>query len=472
MAPVLPHHRHDDAELARRVAAGDGAAFAALDGRHRAALIRYAGSLVRRSEHDAEDIVQDVLISVHEQLRAGNPPDELRSWLYRLTRNRAINVVRRARWGDESLESETLGSRDDREEPDAVLRRKTALRHLVDDLADLPVRQRNALLAREVDGQSPEQVATQLGVSVAAAQMLATRARENLIKTREARDADCVDMRHVLLEARERGARPTEHALRHVKACDPCRAYQRDIRRLSRQLQALNPSFGLPLLAGLVKLAGGGGGKIALGAGAALVIATTGGVLVTAAKKHDAGDPAPFRFGGIKTGGSIPKGVALVGVRVQMPAGAPPRGERRSVTLTCPRRMKYAGPVDDTEQRADVQWNPAGDPIPGYSSRARIEFSNRALPRAYAVDVAIKCIMPAANGSIVRNPRLPKRGERAGRICVNSDYLKQSPGRIPVGYVYRNQPLSILRRSASGSWTRVVLDSGFGGWVRTNALCR
>ena len=47
-----------------------------------------------------------------------------------------------------------------------MLRRKEAVRRLMEDLADLPVKQRMALLARELDDQSPEQVAAQLGVSV------------------------------------------------------------------------------------------------------------------------------------------------------------------------------------------------------------------------------------------------------------------------------------------------------------------
>ena len=136
-------------------------------------------------------------------------------------------------------------------------------------------------------------------MSVAAAQMLATRARENLIKTRAARDADHADIRAALLEAHERGVRPTEHVLRHVKRCDECRAYQREIRRLSKQLQALNPALGLPLLAGLAKLAGGGGGKAAVAAGAAaVVIAATGGVLVLSTDTARTGDPAPFRIKG------------------------------------------------------------------------------------------------------------------------------------------------------------------------------
>ena len=94
MTALLTRSRPDDAELARRVVAGDDAASAALDERHRKPLVRYARSLLRRSEHDA----QDVLIRAHSALRDGHGPDELRPWLYRLTRNRAIDEVRRARW--------------------------------------------------------------------------------------------------------------------------------------------------------------------------------------------------------------------------------------------------------------------------------------------------------------------------------------------------------------------------------------
>ena len=479
MATVLHPRGRDDAQLARRVSAGDSAAFAILYERHRGALVRYAGSLLRRSEHDAEDVVQDVLVRAHDALRAGDVPDELRPWLYRLTRNRAIDEVRRKRWGDEALDGErTFFSADAREEPEVALRRKESMRRLVEDLAGLPVRQREALLARELDGLGPEQVATQLGVSIAAAQKLAIRARENLVKTREARDADCDLIRGVLLDAHERGVRPTEHGLRHVKECAACRAYGRDVRRLSRQLQALNPAFGMPLAAALVKLAGSGGGKFALGAGAAVVIAATGGVIVTAAKKHEAGDPSPYRFtaglGGrptVKTGGSIPKGVALVTARVQMPAGPPVDGKQRSVTLACPPGMKYNGPSSDSEQRSDVQWNPSQDAVHGVSTSARLVFSDAVLPRAYAVDVGILCIKPAANGSLVVNQRLPQRGERAGRVCAKFDYLRPAPEGVMTSVVGRGRPLSIVRRSPSGRWTWVIMDDRTKGWLKTSSLC-
>ncbi len=479
MASLLQRTGPDDAELARAIAAGDGSAFATLDERHRRALTRYARSLLRRSEHDAEDVVQDVLIRAHDALRAGNGPDELRPWLYRLTRNRAIDEVRRARWGDEALdEAASLG--DDRDDPDAVLRRRETMRRLVDDLADLPVRQRTALLARELDDQSPEQVAAQLGVSVPAAQMLATRARENLLKTRAARDADHADIREALLDAHERGVRPSEHVLRHVKECDACRAYGTQLRRLSKQLQALNPGLvALPIIGAIAKVVGGGGGKILAASAAAIVLAATGGVLVLAGDSFEAGDPAPFLLKGeealtgktVTTSDPIPSRTALVTARVRVPVQPPKAGERRSVTVTCPPAMKVAG-MQAPEQALPLSYGLSKGTIIGFSRKARIDFGRARLDRSYDVTVGVLCRRPDRNGSIASNPRLPQRGEQPGRICADSALLYRSPGKLFVGTVFRNQPVSIQRRSASADWARVVPDVGSGGWVKAATLCR
>jgi RNA polymerase sigma factor (sigma-70 family) len=221
-----------DADLVQHVSSGDDSAFAVLDARHRPALIRYAASLLR-SRHDAEDVVQDVLIRVHHALRHGGRPDELRPWLYRMTRNRAIDELRRVRWGVGSLADDDLLGDDRRADPAGILVHRESLHHLLEDLAGLPQRQREALLARELEGRSPAQVAAQLGVSVMAAQKLVARARANLVKTRDARDTDCRLIVALLLDAHARGVRPTEHAVRHVGRCDSCRAYQCDIRRLA-----------------------------------------------------------------------------------------------------------------------------------------------------------------------------------------------------------------------------------------------
>jgi RNA polymerase sigma factor (sigma-70 family) len=497
MAPTLNRLRADDAELARRVGAGDVAAFTTLDKRHRAALVRYAGSLLRRSEHDAEDVVQDVLVRAHEVLRGGRPPEELRPWLFRLTRNRAIDEVRRKRWSDESLQAGHGLANDVRQDPETVLRRREALRRIVEDLADLPVNQRAALVARELDGQTPEQVAAQLGVSVDAAHHLATRARANLIRARDARDADCDVVRVALLDAHERGVRPTEQALRHRNGCDACRAYQRDIRRLSRRLQALHPILGIPLLAGLVQFGGGGATKAAVGAAVAVALAATGGIVVLRSDVHEAGDPAPFRLlslrdsqGRVVTRGTpIPEGFTVVTARIRVaadPRATPrdPLGRRPGVTLPCPRGMKLGSlQFPNVEPPPGLALGYARDSIPGYSTSGRLEITHRGLQRPVVLTVGIDCRRPNRYGGLSPDPRrlerALERGERRlAHVCARHTgvNLRDAPGGQPVDFVSRGAPVAIQRRNRSAVWTLVVPDQRsrgrlIEGWMRSSELC-
>lgn len=484
MASVLRRSRDEDAELARRAGAGDGAAFAMLDARHRRALVRYAGSLLRRSEHDAEDVVQDVLIRAHEALRAGDAPHELRPWLYRLTRNRAIDEVRRKRWGDKSLDDAHVVVAHERDDPDAVLSRRESMRRLVEDLAALPVRQREALLARELDGQRPQQVAAQLGVTVDAAQKLAIRARENLVKTRAARDADCDGVRAVLLAAHERGVRPSEHGLRHVSGCDTCRAYQRDIRRLSRRLHALDPAFVLPIAGGVAKLVAGGGAKAAAGAAAAVAVVATGGIVVLGTDVVEEGDPAPFRLAGIRDangrpvtpGDPVPGNNIVQLARVRLPAGPRTPLPRPTLTIPCPAGMRLAGMQMPELRVPRLALVLSKESIPGHSTSARIEIVHTGLKRSYDVTVGISCRRPDATGSIAQDPRKLAPGERLGHVCTDGTgvNIRDAPNGRPLGFATRSAPVAIQRRDASGRWTRVALDTRLEveGWIRTSDVCR
>ncbi len=180
MPAVLPYHRHDDAELARRVAAGDSGAFATLDSRHRAALTRYAGSLVRRSEHDAEDVVQDALIRAYHGLRATDRPMALRPWLYMIVRNRALDALRTPQRAD-SYDDELLRMRPVADaDPAYRSEQRDEMRFIVDEIARLPERQRIALVMREFDGRTHAETAEALDTTVPATKSLIIRARSNL----------------------------------------------------------------------------------------------------------------------------------------------------------------------------------------------------------------------------------------------------------------------------------------------------
>jgi hypothetical protein len=82
--------------------------------------------------------------------------------------------------------------------------------------------------------------------------------------------------------------------------------------------------------------------------------------------------------------------------------------------------------------------------------------------------------VPAAGRKRVAGgqPPLTRRGEEAGRVGARPEYLYRSPGRVVIGTVFRGQPLSIERRSASGRWAQVISDTRNQGWLKARSLCR
>jgi hypothetical protein len=209
---------------------------------------------------------------------------------------------------------------------------------------------------------------------------------------------------------------------------------------------------------------------------------TSGGVGVLGSAVSAPGEPAPFALLGLRTppgahvaaGDPVPPGIVVVSARVSVPAGTPAAGEKRSITLSCPTAMKFAGytqPAQYVPPKAVTSIGPR-DAIPGYSASARIRIDPGAEPVAFEVNVGILCRTPDASGSIAEHPRKLRRGERRGRICVDAEKLSRMPGYGFEGYVHRGQPVAIQRRSKSGAWTRIVSDYGQKGWIRTSALCR
>ena len=145
----------------------------------------------------------------------------------------------------------------------STLSRRHELRRLIEDLADLPEQQRAALLMRELDGLSHEEVASALEVTPAASRQLVKRARSGLVAAAEARDADCAAIREVLLTAHDERRRPSEHALRHVRGCSACREFRDGLKATRGRLRALSRRSALGPLAGILQLLGGGGAAAA-----------------------------------------------------------------------------------------------------------------------------------------------------------------------------------------------------------------
>ena len=203
-------------------------------------------------------------------------------------RNLCIDELRRNRLPTTELtDGDRAGAGED---VYSTLSRRHELRRLIEDLADLPEQQRAALLMRELDGLSHDEVADALDISPAASRQLVKRARTGLIAAAEARDADCAAIRDVLLTAHDERRRPSEHALRHLKTCGACREFRDNLKATRSRLRALVPPIGMGPLAGVLHLIGGGAAatsKVAVTAGCCAVLAAGGAAVAwQAGERH------------------------------------------------------------------------------------------------------------------------------------------------------------------------------------------
>ena len=162
-----------DRRLVSLVRQGYEAAFEEIVRRYNQALGRYAAAIVPR--HRAEDVTQDAFSKALLGLRDTEAEIELRPWLYRIVRNTALNDLRDQPLSEE-LDEALPGPGSAHEE--AV--RREELRELMTRLRALPEPQRAAIVMRELEGLSHEEIAASLGLSGGGARQTIYRARRAL----------------------------------------------------------------------------------------------------------------------------------------------------------------------------------------------------------------------------------------------------------------------------------------------------
>src|ERR1700676_4306681 len=125
-------------------------------------------------EADAEDILQDVFYELIEAYRLMKPLEQVSAWLFRVARNRIIDVFRKkkpaastsdavAGRGEEGalLLEELLPSPDGG--PEATYARAVLLEELEAALSELPAEQREVFIAHEIEGKSFKEMAAASG---------------------------------------------------------------------------------------------------------------------------------------------------------------------------------------------------------------------------------------------------------------------------------------------------------------------
>ena len=125
--------------------------------RYRASLVHFAGSIV--PAHRAEDVVQDALVKAYRSLPKSDQDLNLRPWLYQIVRNTALNDLR-----DERVHGSPRRELGRRPAAAGCLRLTApSSPPSVARIRELPAPQREALVKRELEGRSHEEIAEILG---------------------------------------------------------------------------------------------------------------------------------------------------------------------------------------------------------------------------------------------------------------------------------------------------------------------
>ena len=263
--------------------------------RYQSRLLAFCRHMLGSTE-DAEDVLQEVFAASFNAMLADDRPINARPWLYRIARNRCLNHLRRPQHaGQDSMD---VFERDGGlTTADAVYKREE-FRQIVSDVQDLPETQKTALLLREIDALSYEQIAEAMETTVPSVKSLLVRARVSLAEAAEARLLTCEEVRLELGHVAEGLAKTTAPVRRHLKTCERCRTFRGELRRANRALAAVYPLGPLiifkKLFVGKLGLSAGGS---ASGSTAGVAGGVGGGAGLAGAAGAGAGAGAGGLFG-------------------------------------------------------------------------------------------------------------------------------------------------------------------------------
>ena len=306
----------NDRALATQVVAGDRGAFEELFRRYKQPLYGFCISILGNQE-DSADVLQTTMAKALKTLPGEKRDVLLKPWLFRVARNECIDLIRSRKPTDDITEKDPPAARG----VEAEFAGRERLRELLDDLEHLPEKQRSALVMRELNGLTFDEIGEAYETSPGAAKQVVYEARVSLQDAAKGRDMECEPVREAISEQDGRVLRG-RLVRAHLRNCDSCSDFKRGIETRSKEFKALVPPIPVALVAAVVGMINGSGGggaglaglaglKAALGGSAAKTVAV---VAVTATVGAGAvGVVERNRNGGDKDGTSqteVPAAVA------------------------------------------------------------------------------------------------------------------------------------------------------------------
>ena len=187
--------KEEEQLLLRRAQGGDSAAFEDIVRAHEATVYHLALRQLGNRE-DAEDAAQEVFLKAYAALGSFRGESRISVWLYRITNNVCIDLLRRRRdtvsLSAESGEGETLELEipDERFDPAALAERRDLREQVGKALNLLPPDAREILLLRELGGQRYDEIAEALDIDIGTVKSRIFRARKKLCALLEGNFSD------------------------------------------------------------------------------------------------------------------------------------------------------------------------------------------------------------------------------------------------------------------------------------------
>jgi len=392
-----------DEKLIAMARGGNPGAFETIVDRYQGRLLGFCRQMLGSTE-DAEDVLQEVFVNAYRAMLADEREINLRPWLYRIARNRCLNHLRKP--SADAQESMDMVPEVEAASTAEKVHNREEFRQILSDVNKLPETQRSALLLREMDSLSYEEIADAMETTVPSVKSLLVRARISLAEASQARLLTCGEVRVELSEAAEGLRKVSAPVRRHVRECEECADFRAQVRSNEKLLAALFPIPALLAFKGLIASKLGLGGGSAAGGAAASGAAAGGGAAAAggAASSIGAalgGSGAAGGLGGAIGGAIGTKAVAGVVTAAVITAGA---------AVELPKEQHSNAPAAIVKQHEPA---PVGEATP--PSTGGIEAAIAATPIAESSSSAI------ATNAVAVGPTRAEEAEEAAALAPTEE---------------------------------------------------
>ncbi len=173
----------NERKLIARATSGDPTAFNCLMQQHEGRMYAVALRMCANRE-DAQDCLQEAMLRIYRAISGFKGESSFATWVYRITMNTCLDELRkrknRQNTSLDSLLDMGWSPSDDTNSPERQAIRSESQRALREAIRQLPEDMRSAIVLRDIEGMSYEEIANALNINIGTIKSRISRGREKL----------------------------------------------------------------------------------------------------------------------------------------------------------------------------------------------------------------------------------------------------------------------------------------------------